>query len=104
MQQIDPGIKVSPTPITTGEKITVKYNGLLNKAEAKSVYLHSGFGYSNWHNIHDIKMKKKKNYWITELHVNSDDRLNLCFHDCAGNWDNNNGKNWSFEIHNGVRY
>ncbi len=38
------GVSVSPMPITAGEEVTVKYNGLLAQSGADSVYLHAGFG------------------------------------------------------------
>jgi hypothetical protein len=29
-------------------------------------------------------------------------RLEFCFHDGAGNWDNQQGRDWHFPIHNGL--
>lgn len=101
----DPGIDVNPTPITAGERVEIKYNGLLVKSGADQVYLHAGFGLNNhWDNIMDIKMEKKETSWQTDCAVDTDQRFYFCFHDSADNWDNNNGVNWSFEVHNGDLY
>lgn len=99
---MDQGIHVNPTPITAGERVEVRYDGLLARSGAREVYLHAGFGSNeHWDHVMDIKMDKRGELWETELEVTSDKRFNICFHDSAGNWDNNNGKNWSFEVHNG---
>ena len=100
----DPGITVTPIPITAGERVEIKYNGLLAK-RADQVYLHAGFGHNNqWESVMDIKMEKENGYWKTDCAVKTDKRFYICFHDSADNWDNNNGLNWSFEVHNGKRY
>lgn len=101
----DPGITVRPIPITAGEKVEIIYDGLLARAGADQIYLHAGFGLNNyWENVMDIKMEKEGNVWKAECAVETDKRFYICFHDSANNWDNNNGQNWSFEVHNGKRY
>jgi len=98
------GVIVDHTPITAGEEITVLYNGLLSKS-ANRVYLHLGYGSSeNWHDVTDLKMSRTGWGWVKTLEVKESDRLNFCFRDDAYNWDNNNGVNWSFEIHSGKLY
>ncbi|HHV62703.1 MAG TPA: carbohydrate-binding protein [Firmicutes bacterium] len=101
----DDGVYVSPTPITAGTDVTIKYDGLLARAGADAVYLHAGFGPSNnWTNVRDIPMSKTiDDMWTAVIPVDIEEssRLNFCFRDNAYNWDNNNGKNWSYEIHNG---
>nr|WP_236995025.1 carbohydrate-binding protein [Heliomicrobium modesticaldum] len=32
---------------------------------------------------------------------NGGDGVHFCFHDSAHNWDNNNGLNWTIQVHNG---
>ncbi|MDI3548339.1 MAG: hypothetical protein PWR10_1991 [Halanaerobiales bacterium] len=101
----DQGISVKPTPITAGERVEVSYNGLLAQSGAMEVYLHAGFGMNNlWENVQDIKMERQGNTWKASLDIETDERFNFCFHDNVGNWDNNNGRNWSFEVHNGDLY
>lgn len=96
------GVNVYPTPITLGEHVNVVYNGLLAKSGATEVWVHVGFGpHEHWHNVRDIKMLNTGRGWEQTFEVDDPSRLNLCFKDSAQNWDNNNGHNWSFEIHNG---
>ncbi|GAB6100143.1 carbohydrate-binding protein [Halanaerocella petrolearia] len=100
------GVYVDPTPITTGQRVTVNYEGLLAESGADQVYLHAGVGYGdNWQDVTDIKMRPESDgTWTAQLRINSADRFNFCFKDSAENWDNNSGHNWSYEIHNGDLY
>ena len=98
------GVSISPMPVTAGERVTVKYNGLLAQSGADALYLHTGFGPKDWRNVSDIPMlREKAGTWKAdvELDPNETSRLNFCFRDTASNWDNNSGLNWSLEIHNG---
>lgn len=98
------GLVVDPVPITTGEEITILYNGLLSDSGADQVYLHCGYGTAQaWNGIKDVRMEKTERGWVKKFTVDDSSRLNLCFKDSANNWDNNNGINWSFEIHDGTR-
>lgn len=98
------GIEVEPTPITAGDTVTVKYNGLLAKNGARQIYLHAGYGDNQaWEEVRDVPMRKVgANTWMAELPVGTNTRLNFCFRDDADHWDNNNGLNWSYEVHNGI--
>ena len=96
------GVVVDPTPITAGEEITVFYDGLLGK-ENGQVYLHDGFGpHNRWRTVRSTQMEKTGWGWVSDVQMpESEGRFNFCFKDGAEHWDNNNGVNWSFEIHNG---
>ncbi|ACL70351.1 carbohydrate-binding protein [Halothermothrix orenii] len=105
MSHNDQGIEVNPTPMTAGETVQVRYNGLLARSGAEEVYLHYGFGTDkHWDEVKDIKMSKVRDQFQTNIDVETDKRFIFCFRDNAGNWDNNNGRNWSFEVHNGSLY
>ncbi|MFZ5595425.1 MAG: carbohydrate-binding protein [Bacillota bacterium] len=97
------GVVVDPTPITASQEIAVLYYGLLAKSGAEQIYLHVGYGAENgWQNVYDYKMSKTGWGWVKTLEMPEDQtRFNFCFKDSAGNWDNNNGVNWSFTIHDG---
>lgn len=98
------GVVVDPTPITAGEEITILYNGLLSNSGADQVYLHVGYGDARgWRNVSDYRMSRTGWGWVKTMEMPDDTRFNFCFKDSANNWDNNNGINWSFEIHNGTR-
>ena len=99
------GVTVYPTPITLGDHINIIYNGLLSNSGADQVWLHFGYGmHDNWHETKDMKMFHTGRGWEQTFQVADPSRLNFCFKDSANNWDNNNGHNWSFEIHNGKNY
>ncbi len=98
------GVVVDPTPITAGEEITVLYYGLLARSGADQVFMRVGYGDAgDWRDVKDLKMSRTGWGWVKTLEMPDDSRFNFCFRDSADNWDNNNGMNWSFEIHNGNR-
>ncbi|NPV26171.1 MAG: carbohydrate-binding protein [Firmicutes bacterium] len=93
------GITINPYPLNAGELVTVTYNGLLAQSGADQVYLHMGYG-DGWHNTQDLKMQKTQRGWEKSFSLTEAGSLNLCFKDSANNWDNNNGKNWTYPIDN----
>lgn len=102
---LDQGIRVEPTPIIAGQRIEIQYEGLLARSGAQEVYLHCGFGqHDSWQDVGDTKMQRQGSKFVSHVSIHDDSRLNFCFRDNGYNWDNNNGLNWSFEIHNGKLY
>lgn len=100
--EVEGGIAVSPVPLTTGERVTVKYQGLLAQSGAEQIYLRKGYGPAqNWSFVQDLPMQNNQGVWEVQFEADDQSRLNFCFKDNAENWDNNNGKNWSLEIHSG---
>lgn len=102
MAEVAEGIYLEPVPVTLGDEIRIKYKGALSKTGSGKIYLHAGFGYGEWSNVQTIPMRKTRDgAWSARIKVIDDSRLNFCFRDDANNWDNNTGRNWSYEIHNG---
>lgn len=99
-QREDDGVHVTPTPITLGETVHVKYNGPLAQS-GSSVHLHWGFGPGQWTHVQDQSMEREADGYTATLNVDKDGRFEFCFHDNEGNWDNNEGRNWSYIIHDG---
>jgi len=99
----DNGIVVEPTPISGGDRVKVRYNGLLVQDGAQQVFLHYGFGPGEWEDVNDVMMHKNDaGEWEVKVEAPANrDRFEFCFRDNAYNWDNNDGVNWSYEIHNG---
>ena len=91
------GVSISPAVPTSGEKVKVMYDGLLSKSGASHIYAHVGFG-STWNNIYDYPMSRSDTGFEATIPVTKPDTMNLCFKDCANNWDNNSGKNYVYEI------
>ncbi len=96
----DSGIAVEPTPITLGDELKIEYRGLLAQSGAEAVYLHYGFGPGDWRFVQEIPMEKDSDgAWMTVVQAGEKGRFSFCFRDNGNNWDNNNGRNWSYEIH-----
>lgn len=98
----DDGVLVSPMPVTAGQRVNIRYNGLLSEAGAEKVYLHCGEGPGAWMNVRDIPMERDSSGgWVAELQAGEGGTLEFCFHDGADHWDNNSGLNWSVTVHGG---
>mgnify|MGYP001322985624 CR=1 FL=1 len=98
----DDGVRVSPMPVTAQSEIAIAYSGLLAKAGATELYVHCGEGPGPWQNVRDVPMTPGPDgAWIARLTAGEGGTLEFCFHDAAGNWDNNNGVNWSVTVHAG---
>ncbi|MGE5592760.1 MAG: carbohydrate-binding protein [Betaproteobacteria bacterium] len=98
------GVYVSPTPITAGDSVSVRYSGLLARSGATQVYLHMGYGIGTWNSVTDVPMARTAPGTFearVDLPPEETSRFHFCFRDDAGNWDNNGGRNWSYEIHDG---
>jgi hypothetical protein len=76
------------------DRVRVVYDGLLQKSGAANVYAHVGFG-KMWANSHDYKMLRTPSGFEATIPVQRGEILNIAFKDCANNWDNNSGKNYS---------
>jgi len=91
------GITIKPAVPTAGENLTVMYDGLLSKSGASHVYAHVGFD-RDWKHVYDYPMKRTSIGFEATIPVMEADTLNICFKDCANNWDNNSGANYTFDI------
>ncbi|MGI6082546.1 MAG: carbohydrate binding domain-containing protein [Limnochordia bacterium] len=97
------GVLVTPTPVAAGEEVQIWYAGSLAKSGARQVFLHYGVGPGAWQQVRDIPMTESSpSVWTCTIRAASGGRLEMCFHDGAGNWDNNFGKNWSYAIQTGL--
>lgn len=98
----DDGVRVSPMPVTAEAEVVVSYSGLLVQSGATELYLHCGEGPGDWRNVRDVPMEKgPQGEWTARLKAGEGGTFEFCFHDAAGNWDNNNGVNWSVTVHDG---
>lgn len=101
LEEVADGIFMEPVPITLGDEVRIKYKGLLAKAKAEKVFLHAGYG-PKWEKPVDLQMRKGRDgSWSVTLNIEEPSEFNFCFHDNAQNWDNNFGRNWSYQVHTG---
>ncbi len=92
-------VDLDPMPIKKNSRVTIHYHGSLPILNGKKVYLHYGFGTNGeWKHVGQREMNLSPKGYTTALSVNGDERLNLCFHDEQGHWDNNMGNNWCYEF------
>lgn len=80
------------TKKTTEQTFELKYTGTLSNTD--NVFLH--YGYSNWENVSESKMRKLKSGCKTEVTLPANAELNFCFRNESGEWDNNYGQNYFF--------
>ena len=91
------GIVLNPSVPSVGDNVRIIYDGLLAKNGASHIYAHIGYG-DSWDKKSYHQMTKSSMAFEASFPVEDSDTLNVCFKDCANNWDNNSGKNYSFEI------
>ena len=91
------GLLMRPAMPAKGETVKVVYNGLLASHGADRLYVRFGFG-DAWESTLDYKMLRTDSGFAADVPVSAKAELNLCFHDSGGNWDNNSGSNYSFDV------
>ena len=85
----------------TGEKMyELKYTGYLMNAE--NLYLH--YGYTNWSDVSEKKMRKLKSCYKIEVSVPEGSELNFCFRADENEWDNNYGNNYWYAPNSNENY
>lgn len=77
--------------------VKISYTGKLFENNSDEVFVHYGFG-NNWDNLNEIKMEKTELGFQAEINLISSDSLNLCFRNSNNEWDNNDTKNYIFQI------
>ncbi|HEY8417050.1 MAG TPA: carbohydrate-binding protein [Limnochordales bacterium] len=96
------GVSIEPMPVTGGQRVTITYEGRLARQGAKGMYLHYGYGPGPWRNVQDVAMTPAgPQRFQASIRVQDSGRLEFCFRDDNGRWDNNDGRNWSCTIHSG---
>lgn len=100
LEEVVDGVYLEPVPITLGDELKIKYKGVLADAPAGKIFLHAGFGSNGWEKVQDIPMRKTRDGgWSATIQVDEPSNFNFCFRDEAENWDNNQGRNWSYQVH-----
>lgn len=96
------GVSIAPMPVTGGQRVTITYEGPLAREGAQGMYLHYGYGPGPWRDVQDMAMTPAGPHrFQASIRVQDAGRLEFCFRDDRGRWDNNGGRNWSCTIHSG---
>jgi hypothetical protein len=91
------GVIVIPNVIVKGDHASVLYKGILKNSGADAVYMHTGYG-EFWDNVSDVRMKRTDEGLEAALPISNDRPLKLAFKDSANNWDNNCGRDYTFDV------
>lgn len=83
--------------LVENSKVKISYTGNLFQNASKDVSIHYGFG-ANWDNVNDAKMERTELGFQTEVELISSDTFNFCFCNENGEWDNNWGNDYIFQI------
>ena len=78
-------------------KVKISYTGRFFQDGSEKVYAHYGFD-EQWNNVNDVEMVKTELGFQTEVELNSAETFNFCFFNDKGEWDNNFGNNYIFQI------
>ncbi len=98
MFDLHPAFTINPAPSRVGDRIKIKYRGHLVSAGADQIWLHTGYGASDWQDVNDYQMSRAVDGFEQSMDINREGQFNICFKDSANNWDNNNMLNWSYQI------
>ena len=77
--------------------VKISYTGNFFQNNDENVYIHYGFG-NNWDGLNEIKMEKTELGFQAEIALGEGDTFNFCIRNDKNEWDNNDGKNYSFKI------
>ena len=83
--------------IVENTEIKITYAGYLFQNGSNEVTIHLGYG-DNWTNAQDIVMEKTELGFQASVNIVEDTQLNFCFKNGNGEWDNNYGCNYQFNI------
>ena len=77
--------------------VKISYTGKFFQENSEEVFIHYGFGL-NWENVNDIKMNKTELGFQSEIFLGEGETFNFYFRNNNNEWDNNDFKNYIFEI------
>ncbi len=83
--------------VVENTNVKVTYAGKLFQNGSEDVMVHYGFG-ENWEDAQDLQMQKSELGFQADIYVKPNTKLNFCFRNSAGEWDNNEGSNYAFKI------
>ncbi len=95
------GIAISPVTPSVGDRITIRYDGILSKNGASEILVHLSYG-SNQENEQDVPMVKRDTGYEATVPALKEDFLKLSFkeplNNIDANVDDNAGKGYSIDI------
>lgn len=83
--------------LTPNSKVKISYIGKFFQDNSTNVYIHYGFG-NSWEGLVDDEMVKTELGFQIEIDLLDSNTFNFCLKNEKGEWDNNNGNNYIFQI------
>jgi hypothetical protein len=83
--------------LTPNTRIKISYTGKFFQDASTNVYIHYGFG-NEWEDLVDAEMVKTDLGFQIEIDLIDSDTFNFCIKNEKGEWDNNGGDNYIFQI------
>lgn len=83
--------------LVEGTTTKILYKGSLCENGSEDVYMHYGYGLL-WENLQEIKLEKYDDCFKADIYLSDIGDINFCFRDSNGNWDNNEGVNYTATI------
>ena len=83
--------------LVENSNVKISYTGKFFQDNSEEVFIHYGFGL-NWDNVNDVKMEKTELGFQAEIFLGEGETFNFCFRNSNNEWDNNDGKNYCFNL------
>lgn len=83
--------------LVEGNTTKIVYKGSLCETGSEDIYMHYGYGLL-WENLQEIKLEKYEDCYKADICLTDIGDINFCFRDSNGNWDNNEGVNYTATI------
>lgn len=83
--------------LTPNNKVKISYTGKFFQDNSTNVYIHYGFG-NDWEGLVDAEMVKTELGFQIEVNLIDSKTFNFCLKNEKGEWDNNDGTNYIFQI------
>lgn len=83
--------------LTANSVVKISYTGKLFQNNSEEVKIHYGFG-NDWENLTEVSMKKTDLGFQIEVELLDKNSFNFCLKNENGEWDNNDGQNYIFQI------
>lgn len=83
-----------------GSTVEIRYSGALS-GSGSPLYVHFGIGPGDWSDVSEAPMHPvaATGVFQAEIGVAGDEgRLEFCFRNENGEWDNNHGNNWAYPL------
>jgi hypothetical protein len=96
---IENGVITRPAKIQANSDVRLIYRGLLSVSGATEVYAHVGYG-PKWNHAKYYKMEQTTDGYEIDFPLRHQETMHVAFKDAGNNWDNNSGRDYSFEVGN----